>query len=292
MVENYRGQRHSHPDGIAGTLPPIQSSMLEVEFAQISDTGPIRPNNEDYVGYVLPEMPGQARTHGWLFALADGVGGHAQGEVASQVAVESVLAGFRGASREEPLSALLQRLVRLANARIFEVALAAGKEGAGMATTIVSCALRHDRAVVAHVGDSRCYLTRQGEIRLLTRDHTVANEHARLGLLSEQEAEETSSRHVLNRSLGTDLSVNVEINDYQVIPGDVLLLCSDGLHGALSANQIAHAIVHGPDLEATAQTLVKFANEQDGADNVSAQLIRVRSVERVGMYRGRPYKLR
>ena len=266
--------------------------MLEIEFAQLSDTGPSRPHNEDYIGYVESVTPEQARTHGWLFVLADGVGGHAQGEVASRAAIESVAAGFRQASRDEPLAGLMQRLVRAANARVLDAALAAGAEGAGMCTTIVACGLRYDRAVVAHVGDSRCYLIRKGEVQVLTRDHTVASEHARMGLLTAQEAAEADTRHILSRSLGGGLFVSVEVNDYQVLPGDMLLLCSDGLHGAVTASEIAAIVRPEADLKAAVRRLVDLANVQDGGDNVSAQLVRVQSVERVGFYRGRPYKLR
>ena len=266
--------------------------MLEVEFAQISDVGRVREGNEDYIGYFCPETPEQAQTHGWLFALADGVGGHLQGEVASKAAIESLLAGFPAAKRGESLPSLMQSLVRTANTRVFEAGVASGVNGAGMATTIVACALRHDRAVVAHVGDSRCYMVRRGDIALLTRDHTVANEHVRLGLLSQDEVAEAETRHILSRSLGTALFVNVDVDDHQVLPGDVLVLCSDGLHGPVSPSEIAALLGEGADLNRAAQRLVALANDRDGGDNVSAQLIRVKSVERVGMYRGRPYKLR
>jgi len=266
--------------------------MLELEFAELSDTGPVRPHNEDYIGHAEPGTPEEARTHGWLFVLCDGVGGHAQGEVASRAAVESVLAGFRQAPRNEPLNALLQRLVRTANTHVFEAALAAGPDGAGMATTIVSCGFRYDRVVVAHVGDSRCYLIRKGEVQVLTRDHTVASEHARMGLLTAEEADEAETKHILSRSLGGGLFVSVEVNDYQIFPDDILLLCSDGLHGAVTASEIGAIVRPEADLQRAAQRLVELANLHDGGDNVSVQLARVRSVERVGMYRGRPYKLR
>jgi PPM family protein phosphatase len=266
--------------------------MLDLEFAQISDVGRVRPGNEDYVGHVLPETPEQAGTLGWLFALADGVGGHEKGEVASRTAVESLLEGFRAVRKDEVLASLMRRLVQSANARVFETAIKSGVSGAGMATTLVACALRYDRAVVAHVGDSRCYLIRRNEVTTLTRDHTVAREHVNLGLLSEDDAAEAETRHVLTRSLGGGLMVDVEINDHQVLPGDVLLLCSDGLHGALKSSDIAQVVGSESDLQAAAARLVALANERDGGDNVSAQLIRVKSVERVGMYRGRPYKLR
>src|SRR5580700_8626060 len=143
--------------------------MLELEFAQISDPGRVRDHNEDYAGYVLPDTPEQAQRLGWLFALADGVGGQDRGEVASRAAVESVLADFRAAAGGELLSTLLPRLVQAANARVLDTARAAGPGGSSMATTIVCCALRFDHAVIAHAGDSRCYLIRRGHATVLTR---------------------------------------------------------------------------------------------------------------------------
>ncbi len=260
--------------------------MLDVEFMQLSDPGRVRGRNEDYLGHV------NAGDAGWLFALADGVGGHQKGEVASHAAVESVLAGFREAPGGESHAALLPRLVQTANLKVYETGRAASPGGMAMATTLVTCALRHDRAVVAHVGDSRCYLIRHDHATALTRDHTVVADQVRLGILSAKEAAEAPTRHVLSRSLGNDLFVNVDSSDHQLIAGDVLALCSDGLHGAVPANELAHLVTYGANLETSAQKLVALANQRDGSDNISIQLIRVRGVERVGMYRGRPYKLR
>ncbi|HXJ16856.1 MAG TPA: protein phosphatase 2C domain-containing protein [Candidatus Polarisedimenticolia bacterium] len=264
---------------------------MDVEFAQLSDRGKVREGNEDYLGYVQPASPAEVRARGWLFALADGVGGHDFGEVASHTAVESVLAGFREAAPGEPHTILLPNLMQAANARVVEMGRAASPTGPAMATTMVACTLRHDRVVVAHVGDSRCYLIRRGGARLLTRDHTVANEQVRLGLMSSQEAADSATRHMLSRSLGSALSVNVEVNEHLVLAGDVLVLCSDGLHGAVTASELAAITSAADDLETAAHSLVDIANQRDGSDNISLQVVRVRAVERVGMYRGRPYRL-
>lgn len=270
---------------------PAQHSM-DVEFAQISDLGKVRQGNEDYLGHVIPATPEETRSRGYLFALADGVGGHDKGEVASSTAVESILSGFRESSAGEAHGSLLTRLVQTANTRVLEAGHAENPtSGSSMATTIVACALRYDRAAVAHVGDSRCYLIRRGQGNLLTRDHTVANEHLRLKILSKEEAADAETRHMLSRSLGSGLTVNVDVNEHQVFVGDVLVLCSDGLHGSVEMSEIAALTSHGGDLARTARKLVDIANERDGSDNISVQIIRVRSVERVGMYRGRPYRL-
>jgi protein phosphatase len=265
--------------------------MLELEFAQASDRGIVRDHNEDYLGYALPEMASQSGAREWLFALADGVGGQDKGEVASRTAVETLLAGFRRTRNGEQHTALLSRLVREANTKVFEAAMASGLGNSAMATTLVTCALRFDRVVVSHVGDSRCYRIRHRHAEALTRDHTVINEQVLMGVLSTREAAEAQTSHLLSRSLGSEMFVSVETNEHQVLPGDVFLLCSDGLHNLVTPPEMADIAARYPRLEDAVQEFVDLANQRGGNDNVSVQLIRIRSVERVGMYRGRPYKL-
>lgn len=266
--------------------------MLDIDFAQVSDPGRSRDHNEDFLGCVTPDSDARIRSHGWLFALADGVGGHDKGEVASQEAVETILSGFRKAPGGEQLTGLMTRLVQAANIRVYETGRAASPGGTNMATTIVTAVLRFDRAVIAHVGDSRCYLIRHGHAKLLTRDHTVVNDQLRLGILNAREAADNPNKHLLSRSLGADLFVNVDVTDTQVLPGDTLLLCSDGFHGKTPEAQIGNIVNNVQDAKLAAQKLVQLANELDGGDNISVQLVRIRAVERMGMYRGRPYKLR
>jgi len=265
--------------------------MMNVEFAQLSDTGRTREHNEDSYGCVEPSSPAQAQSHGWLFVVADGVGGQDLGEVASRAAVESLLGNFGGSAGGESHATLLRRLVQAANHVVYEKGRSAGPGGIAIATTIVACALRYDQAAVAHVGDSRCYLVRHGQAKLLTHDHTVVGEQVRLGLLSVKEAAESANRHLLRRSLGNDLFVDIDVGHHLVLPGDVLLLCSDGLHGSVSEDDMVEVLRKNMDLQTAAHDLVALANQRDGGDNITIQLIRVRSVERVGMYRGRPYKL-
>ena len=265
--------------------------MLDVEFAQLTDAGRRRDNNEDFLGHVAPATPERVQSHGWLFALADGLGGHQQGEVAARIAVEHLLAGFQKAPAGESHNSLLPDLVQQANALVYQAGRKSARGGASMATTLVACALRFDRAVIAHAGDSRCYLIRRGQAIALTRDHTLVNEQLRLGLLSPREDGRSLAGHLLTRSIGNDLIVAVETTEHLVFPDDVLLLCSDGLHGPISESEMAQTVAGHRDLHAAAQALITLANQRDGSDNISVQLIRVRNVERVGMYRGRPYKL-
>src|SRR6267154_4114353 len=218
LGEPRRGTLQNISSWVASARSSASGHMLYLEFVERTDVGRVRDHNEDYLGYASPATPARVRSHGWLFALADGVGGHEKGEVASRAAIESMLAGFQGTSGGESHGALLPRLVQKANEHVFETAVAGGRECAGMATTLVACALRFDRVTVAHVGDSRCYLIRGDRAEQMTRDHTIANEQIRLGLVSTQDAGESSTRHILSRSLGTQMIVNVDANDHQLFP--------------------------------------------------------------------------
>jgi protein phosphatase len=280
--------------------------MLDLEFAELSDAGLTRDHNEDYLGHVLPSSPVQVQSQGWLFALADGVGGQERGEVASRLAIETVQAGFRKIPKGIMHVSLLPKLVQNANHAIVDEGNAAPQHtdsrysdpggaiipsGSHMASTLVLCALRFDSAVVSHVGDSRCYMFRNGNLTSLTHDHTMVDEQVRLGLMSKSEAATAANRHILTRCLGAELFVAADTITVNIMPGDVLLLCSDGLHGYVSDAEIQQIISAPSALDQIAAALVGAANAAGGYDNVSVQVIRIRSVERMGLYRGRPYRL-
>jgi PPM family protein phosphatase len=263
--------------------------MLEVEFGQASHPGKVRTNNEDSTGLFCPKSRQEARSRGWLFVLADGVGGLDMGEVASAKAVEVICAGFAEAQEHTSLLALLPRLIQHANAAVHDEGLARERRGKTMGTTVVACALRHDQACIAHVGDSRCYHVREGRAVAVTHDHTWVNEQRRLGLLSETEAAESESRHVLTRSLGPELFITADTATVTLQAGDFLVLCCDGLHGALPDGEIARIVSQPGHLDTIAEQLVHAAIEADGSDNTTAQIIAVRAVEPMAMYRGRLY---
>jgi PPM family protein phosphatase len=280
--------------------------MLELEFAELTHPGLARQHNEDFLGHVLPNSPAQVQSQGWLFALADGVGGQEKGEVASRLAIDAVVAGFRKIPKGVMHVSLLPRLVQEANHAVFDEGNAsAGRANAGyvdpggailpngahMASTLVLCALRFDSAVVSHVGDSRCYLFRSGNLTSLTHDHSMVDEQVRLGIISKADAADHPNRHILTRSLGNEMFVAADTITVNIIPGDVLLLCSDGLHGYVPDPAIQRVLLTKPELDKAAAGLIDAANAAGGHDNVSVQLIRVRSVERMGLYRGRPYRL-
>jgi serine/threonine protein phosphatase PrpC len=265
--------------------------MLEVQFGQASDFGKVRTNNEDAMGAFIPSSRQQASALGYLFAVADGVGGMDLGEVASSTAIETLVEGFARAQAGTMLPALVPRLIQHANAAVHDRTLAPEYRGKRMATTLVACALRHDQAVISHVGDSRCYLIRNGQARQVTQDHTLVHEQRKMGILSASEVATSDSRHVLIRSLGPEMFVSPDTTTVTLQAGDILVLSSDGLHDEMNERTIVSIVSQDKDIEELARELVARAVEIDGGDNTTAQVIRVKSVEQVGMYRGRPYRL-
>src|ERR1035437_127648 len=265
--------------------------MLDVMFGQASDAGRVRPHNEDAAAAFIPRSSHESRARGWMFAVADGVGGIDLGEVASAKAVEIMVESFAHSPEGAPLATLLPRLIQSANAAVHDEGLQPQRRGRHMATTVVSCALRHDSALIAHVGDSRCYQVRDGNANLLTRDHTWVSEQRKLGLITETAAEQSEKRHVLTRSLGPELFVTVDTGTASLKPGDVLVLCTDGLYGAMYPEDIARIASQDKDAATIAAELVGYAVEVDGADNATAQVIQIRSTEPMGIYRGRLYPL-
>jgi serine/threonine protein phosphatase PrpC len=265
--------------------------MLDVQFGQASDFGKVRTNNEDAMGSFIPASRHQARSHGFLFAVADGVGGMDLGEVASATAISVITEEFPKAQADTMLISLLPRLIQHANAAVHDRTLDSQYRGKRMATTLVACALRYDQAIVSHVGDSRCYLVRNGRARQVTQDHTLVNEQRKMGLISTEDIADSDARHVLIRSLGPEMFVSPDTTALTLQPGDVLVLCTDGLHDEMKEATIAEIVSQKKSINEIARDLVSRAVEIDGGDNTTAQVIRVRSVEQVGMYRGRPYRL-
>ena len=265
--------------------------MLDVVYGQASDFGKVRTNNEDSMGAFIPSSRWQARSHGFLFCVCDGVGGMDFGEVASAKAVETMVAEFGAAPAGSMLTSLMPRLVEMTNNAVHDCGLSAEYRGHKMATTLVACALRYDQAVISHVGDSRCYMVRNGVARQLTSDHTWVNEQRKLGLISAEEAATSESRHVLIRSVGPEMFVAADTTTVNIQPDDIFVLCSDGLYDCLSLEKLAELVTASKKMDEVTRNLVAYAVENDGGDNTTAIVLRVRAVEQVGMYRGRPYRL-
>jgi len=267
------------------------AQMLDLQFGQASDFGKVRTNNEDAMGSFIPASRHQGRTHGYLFAVADGVGGMDLGEVASATAISILTEEFPKTQAGSMLISLLPRLIQQANIAVHNLRLNEKYRGKQMATTLVACALRHDQAIVSHVGDSRCYLVRGGVARQVTEDHTWVNEQRKMGLISAAEVAESESRHMLIRSLGPQMFVSPDTTALTLLANDVLVLSTDGLHDEMSEETIAAITSQKKNIDEIARELVTRAVEDDGNDNTTAQVIRIGSVEQVGMYRGRTYRL-
>jgi PPM family protein phosphatase len=254
----------------------------EIEFGTQSDTGCVRESNEDSYG-AAPELG--------LFVLSDGMGGLACGEVASRLAVETVVSKCRGAdSSSAPdgeaiagISAESNRLasaIRAANQAIYRTAQDRGRDQP-MGATIVAVRLSGERMSLAHVGDSRAYRLRGAQFEQLTRDHSFVAEQVRQGRMTEQEAGNSGLQNVLVRALGIAPQVEVDVTEELVLEEDTLLLCSDGLTRELTDAQIAGVLCECDDAQEAANRLVELAKQAGGGDNITAIVLR-RSARPVG----------
>ncbi|HXE44168.1 MAG TPA: Stp1/IreP family PP2C-type Ser/Thr phosphatase [Conexibacter sp.] len=238
--------------------------MLRVaEHFEKSDTGRQRRANEDSFYVRAP-----------LFVVADGMGGAQAGEVASRLAAETFAAGLPDAGTPEQR---LEERVRAANRRIHEVSQE-DRALNGMGTTITAAYLDGDELSLAHVGDSRAYLLRDGELSRLTRDHTLVEELVRRGELTEQEAAEHPQRSIITRALGPEPDIDIDLHTHRVHAGDVLLLCSDGLTGMIGEDDVEEILTNAPTLADAGRQLVHAANEAGGRDNITVVLFRVGEV--------------
>ncbi len=237
--------------------------MLKVaEEAHKTDTGRQRQANEDSYFARAP-----------LFAVADGMGGAQAGEVASRIAARA-FERKRSVSREEPAEGQLEKIAQRANREIHKLAQEDSSR-AGMGTTLTAALLRDDEVALGHVGDSRAYLLRDGQLKRLTKDHSLVEELRRQGRLTEEQAEEHPQRSIITRALGPEPSVNVDTMTFPARDGDVFLLCSDGLTTMVPDEQIREILVSSRSLRTAVNKLVDAANEGGGRDNITAVAFRV-----------------
>jgi protein phosphatase len=245
--------------------------MLRVaEQYAATDTGRQRRANEDAL---LSRSP--------LFVVADGMGGAQAGEVASQIAVEAFKRGLRNSLEPE---AALAELTREANARIHELSHS-HTEQAGMGTTLTAMYVGEQDVAIAHVGDSRAYCLRDGELIRLTDDHSLVDELMRQGRLTPEEAEEHPQRSVITRALGPEGTVEVDTRSFHARAGDVYLLCSDGLTTMLSEQELTRVLREHRPLRGAGEALIAAANAAGGRDNITVLLVRL---EDVGVAPGTP----
>jgi protein phosphatase len=234
--------------------------LKAIETTHRTDTGRARRGNEDAL-FARPPV----------FAVADGMGGAQSGEVASRIAVEAFEWGLpANGSGEDRLA----ELTRAANRQIYELSHA-GDEHAGMGTTLTAALLDDGQVAIAHVGDSRAYMFRSGELVRLTRDHSLVEELVSRGKLTEEQALGDPRRSIITRALGPEPEVEVDTWSYPVKPGDVILLCSDGLTSMITEAQIAWILGSARSLSEAADRMVEEANQAGGRDNITVILFRV-----------------
>jgi PPM family protein phosphatase len=251
---------------------------VQIVSGGVTDVGRVRTNNEDCFRIVAP-------LH--LFVLSDGMGGEAHGEVAAALAVETVvkhceealdnpavtLFGEQQAAWSEKTKRL-SSAAHLANTKIFASAQR-NAEQQGMGATLTAAWIDGSKLSIAHVGDSRAYLLRGGNLQQLTSDHSLVAEQVRRGILTAAEAEESHMQSVLLRALGSQEEVQVDAEEHLIVARDILLLCSDGLTRMVIEPEIAGTLQAEPDATKAAQKLVDLANDRGGSDNITVIVVRI-----------------
>jgi protein phosphatase len=250
-----------------------------IVLSNLTDVGLERTENEDYYGYFEPEDDAQFARKGRLVIVADGMGGHQAGEVASRMAFETVRDIYAASPEDDPQQVLAEAF-RVANRAIFDLARSQPAME-GMGTTCSALVLKDGQAFFAHVGDSRIYLSRDDKILQLTRDHSVVMDQVRGGLLNEADISGRADRNVINRAVGVLPSVQVDLSPLPIptYEGDVFVLCSDGLSNLVSAEEIRQAVTTEHPRDAC-RKLVDLAKSRGGYDNITLQIVKLADEQR------------
>ncbi len=249
-----------------------------VTVACKTDLGRVRENNEDKFEYFLPEDATTLASRGLVFLVCDGMGGHAAGQIASELTAKTFIDVYLNHPSSEPEVAMSGG-VTAANRYVLDVSRAVPSRR-GMGTTLSGLILLQDQAFTVQVGDSRVYRLRSGELTMLTQDHTYIEEAIRSGALTPEEAENHPYKHVLTRAVGTEDALNPDVSRWDVAEGDLYLLCSDGLLNHVGDDQIAETMRQGPPSE-IAWRLVGLALLGGGSDNTTVVVVRVDDLEQV-----------
>jgi protein phosphatase len=245
-----------------------------IEVSSQSDIGCLRQNNEDSFGYWEPEDDQQFLRKGRLAVVADGMGGYEGGQEASRLAVETLMEVYRDFGGDDPQAALVEAL-QTAHEQIREYSFD-HPELRGMGTTCTAAAIVQDALYYVHVGDTRLYLIRDGQITRVTRDHSYVGRLVESGMISREEAETHPQRNILTAALGTnpDLIMDSPGQPKPLRPEDVLLICSDGLWGQVRDSEILDA-VENKSAEQTGRKLIELARERGGPDNITVEVLRL-----------------
>jgi serine/threonine protein phosphatase PrpC len=259
---------------------------MELVYAGLSSPGPVRQNNEDCFDYWQPPSPEEWRTRGAAAILADGVGGHGGGEVASRMACDCAHRALIEAKPGQAASQLLWQMFNAANLAVYDAGMDA-REGGRMLTTLTISVFRNNEVTVGHVGDCRVYAIQQGRIRRVTSDHSYTGVQLKLGIVTVEEAASSELRSVLTRTVGQDPMVRLDYHTIVVNRGDKLVQCTDGLWCFVTEGEIYDIVSKNPAEEAC-RRLIELAEKRGGDDNLTVQVIHVEGVERLSYYRGVP----
>ena len=266
-------KRAAEPEPETGGGGAQPTPSFEIVASVQTDVGCVREINEDSGRLLRPSDPSLLSSRGTLVVVADGMGGHSAGEVASQMAAD-VVSRLYYESPGEPGGAL-KGAVEEANRRIHSAA-AADESKHGMGTTCTALALCGGLAYAAHVGDSRLYMLRAGQLYQLSEDHSAVNEMVKLGIITKEQARTHEDKNVILRALGTTPEVEVSVLEpFGVREGDRYLLCSDGLHDLVLEDEIASVLSESEDTHAAGERLIAMAKERGGHDNITVGIIAI-----------------
>lgn len=242
----------------------MATALVRYQAAAVSDRGRKRPSNEDAFGYSVE--------HG-VYLVCDGMGGAAAGEIASSLAVDEVMRILTGRSAAEPVDEAIHQAVAAANEAIYSRSENNPRLN-GMGTTLVSVVVDERRVRIVNIGDSRCYRMRDQHLEQISEDHSLVDEQVRLGRMTAAEALRSPLRNVITRALGTQSKVTPDLFDLEVKPGDLFLLCSDGLTRELTDGNIEELLCAGGDVHQMCASLVEAANNAGGGDNITSLIVR------------------
>ena len=243
-----------------------------MEYAALSDKGIIREQNEDFWNIVLDNKGNPI-----AFIIADGMGGHKAGDVASRMAVEiisqEICRGFEAINSSTTIG-FLEKAVNLANDEIYKYALL-NLNGTGIGTTLTLGLIHSGKITIAHIGDSRFYLIRGGTIQSMTRDHSFVGELVEKGVLDQEEARNHPLRNQITRALGYEKNIEIDFYNIDVKKGDMYLFCTDGLTVKVSSDELLTMLEQEKDLNVILKNMVELANQRGGDDNITAIIVKI-----------------
>lgn len=233
-------------------------------ISMISDIGNKRSLNEDYAGYLEKE-------NYKIYVVADGMGGHNAGEVASKMAVEAIVNYISENINNKNYNEILKKAIKTANNEIYDFASTSEKLN-GMGTTVTACLVINNKGFVANVGDSSCFLIRNNKIKKITKDHSLVQELLDLGTISEEEAFNHPKKNIITRAVGTSKEILIDVFEIDILKDDIIMLCSDGLTNEIQKNRVLEILNSAKSLKNACEKLVLEAKNNGGRDNITVLL--------------------